>query len=148
MVNILEYYTFNELYFKEEEVLPNKYIWHLSSPKNRESILKNGILCNIEHYAVFANNLSLSKKNIQLCWPVPIDRYEYPHGLSKLKDLFNCFDFWKIDTTKIDFIWKVDPILRNDFSAYKLRTPLVYICTKNNIPPYAIELGKIKDVTK
>ncbi len=88
------------------------FLYHVSSPLNRNSILTNGLRLNDS-------------------------KDEYSRGMPVIfasKDINNLFlggkgDIWKIDTTKIpNHEWKDDEEL--SYGVY----------TTNPIPPYAIEL--------
>ena len=137
---------FNILYFEEKIVTPKKYIWHLSYKKNRQSILNNGIKVMKRNYAVFANNMSLTQENITRFWPIPIDRFDFENGMPEVNELFTYYDFWKIDTTKLDHIWRVDPKLRQDLKGYRLRSVYDYVCSKKDIPANVIELGQLNEI--
>lgn len=144
-------------------IIPDKYVWHLSSPSNREKILKNGIIPNNEEHAVvFVNN---QIENPLLLWPIAYDDSSYyfdRHQSSEKNDLFFAFDeklsnydYWRIDTLiagKDEY--KIDPndpaFMFSDFNSEKGRfgaRPDYYLCRKNVIHPSALKLFRYKPNT-
>ena len=132
---------FNELFLREEIIKPLRYVWHVSRIENRESILEYGIMKRNANRAVCVNNMKLDDFTIKRFWPLPIDIWDYCFSWQTEMPFLSFYDFWRIDTNKVECVWKIDPFMRTDYKHYDLRTFWDYACTKTNIPPTAIELG-------
>ncbi len=130
-------------YFQEKIVTPNRYIWHVSPIRNRESIAENGIHKSNMDGAVFANNFHPQNRNIVLMWPFPIDSYDHP-SMSDL-EFYSLYDFWRIDTFAYSAEWRIDPNLKSDLDAYNLRSVNDYVCSLSNVPKKALRLYKYQN---
>ena len=131
---------FIKKYIQEKIVTTNRYIWHVSPIRNRESIAEKGILKSKKDGAVFANNFHPKNRDILLMWPFPIDSYDHP-SMSDL-EFYSLYDFWRIDTHAYDAEWRIDPNLKSDLGAFDLRSVNDYVCSLSNVPKKALRLYK------
>ncbi|MBK6834805.1 MAG: hypothetical protein IPG89_11235 [Bacteroidetes bacterium] len=135
---------FNELFFREEIIKPKRHVWHVSHKANRESILKEGIKKRNCYRAVCVNNMKLDEFSVNRFWPLPIDKWDFIFNSSGKEDFLSKYDFWRIDTIKLDCEWRIDPFMRSDYKHYGLRSYWDYACTKDDIPSVAIEFIGLK----
>lgn len=136
-------------------VKTNHFLWHLSSKRNRKSILENGILTPHQRgylnnsNLIFANNFN---EDLQSMWPLPIEamyiNFECEFKNNKalksaiIASIANCFDFWRIDTKKLKADWYVDPFLELEIPVFShcKQNPKSYVCTNEAIPSNCIKL--------
>jgi len=123
-------------------IIPSRYICHVTSPENRDSINKNGLLPSLGFRAVFkgkifANNGAFPSNN----W--------YPFNIDFLDDCLmgnvsddldflewaGKYDIWMIDTLKIKNLWYCD-------SPDWCIEPCLQIFTEEAIPRSALKLFK------
>lgn len=68
----------------------------------------------------------------------------------KLNDLLALYSFSRVDTSKLNFDWFVDPIMESDLeilnSEEEFLKPEIFLCTKNIIPNSLMKLFKFKEV--
>jgi hypothetical protein len=104
---------------------PTSPVYHFSTYKNRESILRQGLIPKI---GVYTKNY-VSKKNLGFeLAPMVFTNQEK-------KNLVYGNDCWEIDLNKVDVQWYHDPI-HHDQSYPKLR----YYVSLDPIPPSALKL--------
>lgn len=76
-----------------------------------------------------------------------IDWYDTSY---KLNDILALYSFWRIDTSKLNFDWFVDPIMESDLDILntdeEFLKPENFLCTKNIIPNSVLKLFKFKEV--
>jgi hypothetical protein len=119
-----------------EKIIPERYVWHLSSPENRASILKFGLTLEFgDHKCIFANNQSF---NVIFMYPFCLEaekgRYR-PNNLLK-------YDFWRIDTHSFQADWYIDSNMKNSPKKYECNEK-DFVATETPIPCKAIELFKV-----
>ena len=116
-----------------EKIIPERYVWHVTSPKNRRSIIRLGINPNFsKHNCVFANNQSF---NIKFFFPFCVETYFKNYYSSDLLE----FDFWRIDTTKFNADFYIDPNMMKGPKEF-MGDEKYFITTESRIPSNAIEL--------
>ena len=119
-----------------KRIIPQKYVWHLSPRRNRKSIMKKGLISSLsEHNCVFANNQSV---NIDLFYPFCVNIY---YDRINEEDYLE-YDYWRIDTSKIQATWYIDPNLSNGPREYMGKNEN-FIVTETSIPPNALKLYRI-----
>ena len=115
-----------------ERVLPERYVWHLSSPKKRGLIKELGLRVDIsDHHCIFANNQS---SNIKFMYPFCIEAHKgryTPNNLLK-------YDFWRIDTLRFEAEWYIDPNMTGGPKEY-MGDEKYFVFTETPIPCEAIE---------
>ena len=105
---------------------PNSPLYHASTYKNRESILKQGLVPKI---GVYTKNYT-KRNNTGFELPPMVFACQEQRGL------FRTYggDLWEIDLNKVDVKWYHDPIHYNDRSKSK------WYMTLDPIPPSALRL--------
>lgn len=122
-------------------IKPERFVWHVTKIKNRQSILDNGLLAFGK--LVFANNQSYK---IDKFWPVmdsDFHGYTGTCGLyngSQLYPVCDYFDFWRIDTHIDHAKWYLDPNAKADYYYFGGDFARDYICTPECILPEALSL--------
>jgi hypothetical protein len=104
---------------------PTSPVYHFSTYKNRESILRQGLIPKI---GVYTKNY-VSKKNLGF------ELAPMVFANQEKKNLVYGNDCWEIDLNKVDAQWYHDPI-HHDQSYPKLR----YYVSLDPIPPSALKL--------
>jgi hypothetical protein len=104
---------------------PTSPVYHFSTYKNRESILRQGLIPKI---GVYTKNY-VSKKNLGF------ELAPMVFANQEKKNLVYGNDCWEIDLNKVDVQWYHDPI-HHDQSYPKLR----YYVSLDPIPPSALKL--------
>lgn len=119
--------------YSKNSIQPDRFVYHVSAPENRESILNNGLKVNVGHNykshmrtdnilpAIFATD-----SDNQNYW---FDR-NYQNNEGVFDD-----DVWEIDTSKIDNQWFIDSNYNADYGDEHPQ-----IVTYSNIPKEAIKL--------
>ena len=88
-----------KIYFKNlhtKRIKPNRYVYHYSDPKNRDEILKNGLIPRPHKESQEWNN------DIRLTYPDAI------FAVNNESDVWRDIDKWQIDTSKISNKWQED----------------------------------------
>jgi len=141
-----------EIFFNASaKIIPNRYVWHISYPCFRKSILEKGIIAKKENTGlVFVNN---QIENPHLLWPIAYDdSYLYSLITENLNDaeeeLFGKYDFWRIDSKIAGFKgYKIDPfepILGVRLAWKDVAKEEDYLCRKEPIPKNAIKLFRYR----
>ena len=104
---------------------PTSPVYHFSTYKNRESILRQGLIPKI---GIYTKNY-VSKKNLGF------ELAPMVFANQEKKNLVYGNDCWEIDLNKVDVQWYHDPI-HHDQSYPKLR----YYVSLDPIPPSALKL--------
>ena len=126
-------------------IKPRRYVYHVSKPSHRLSIMFEGIKTfpkrDMDCYLAFVNNAPpwFSVGNF---WPLPIDSYDTPWLSNRSNEYFYCtYDFWRIDTIKAGVNWYIDPYMANDCTIYYDNAkPSYFLCTPSIIPADALDL--------
>jgi hypothetical protein len=116
-----------------EIIVPERYVWHVSSPKKRVSIKESGLkVDSSDHNCIFANNQSF---NVIFMYPFCLEaengRYR-PNNLLK-------YDYWRIDTHSFQADWYIDPNMKDGPIEY-MGDEKYFVVTETPIPCEAIEL--------
>jgi hypothetical protein len=119
----------------------SRYVWHIKpcDPSSALSIAEQGLIGKKENLVFAHNNLRLLEDS----YPYFIDCYDFMmYRDIKPKEFFSVYEYWRIDTSLLDFDWFIDPYMVEDISVYCSRFASVenFICTPNNIPPHALKL--------
>jgi hypothetical protein len=119
-----------------ERIIPERYVWHVSSPKKRTNIKELGLKVDIsDHNCIFANNLSF---NVIFMYPFCLEaengRYR-PNNLLK-------YDYWRIDTHSFEADWYIDPNMQDGPIEY-MGNEKYFVVTGTPIPCEAIELFEV-----
>lgn len=148
------------LFEQSPKIIPDRYLWHLSIPKYRKCILKEGIIPNHEKYdLVFANNQIHQLCNLwPLVWVLPSDtsfRFDDYSNEDEAYKAYNEFiygyyDFWRIDSEIAGYDgYRIDP---NNPAVEGASSKLPardedYICRKEPIPPNSLKLFRYRPNT-
>lgn len=139
----------------EKVLTPQRYVWHTTyrSLKRtftaipgdftlREKIRKEGLIYK-EAWAVFAHNGLVKPEYI---FPFCIDHFSFGDSVKKVMNTMTSYDFWRIDTLRLNGEWYVDPLMSSDIEKrYPKMNKHWFICTKQNIPPTALKLFTFKE---
>lgn len=118
------------------KIKPERFVWHVTSKQNRRSILATGLDAQkSEHKCVCANNQS---RNILFFYPFCIDNY---HGSLRGNDFLE-YDYWRIDTRKVDADWYIDPNMSGGPSEF-MGSDRNFVVTETSIPVEALTLFEI-----
>ena len=117
----------------------SRYVWHItpSFQSSALSIAEEGL---IKNEFVFAHN---NLRRLGDSYPYFIDSLDMMMSNDlEDKDFFLAYDYWRIDTSLLDFDWFIDPYMVEDISIYCSRFASLqnYVCTPNDIPPHALTL--------
>jgi len=119
-----------------ERILPERYVWHLSSPKKRGLIKELGLRVDIsDHHCTFANNQS---SNIKFMYPFCLELHEGRYTPTNLLK----YDFWRIDTLRFEAEWYIDPNMK-DGPKEHMGDEKYFVFTETPIPSEAIELFEV-----
>lgn len=123
-------------------IKPARFVWHVkyNNKISDLNIANNGLLCP-KNSGVYAHN---KLRHFSDMYPWFIDTYDYigTHWSIKGQE-FLMFSFWRIDTSKLDLTWFVDPAMINDVYVYcdtRVTKANNFIFTPNPIPNYALKL--------
>lgn len=141
-------------------IIPERYVWHLSYPCFRESILTNGIIPNYEEHHVLFVNAQI--ENPFKLWPIVYDDcsamfnwddYENEDdAFYAFNDKMLCkYDFWRIDSEIAGYegyhIDINDPAFMSNYNHEKGlfgARPDDYICREKPIKAAALKLFQYK----
>lgn len=146
-----------------EHIQTNRYLYHLTYKKHRDSIDQYGLKANTTmdkpyavkyENAVFAHNSDL----ITLDWyPLTMDynQWDYwgkfdriisfPEEDGAIADAFSkTYDIWRIDTKRFTAKWFIDEIGERDFKGSFFKKKGLYVVTFESIPREAIEFCKLE----
>lgn len=119
-----------------ERIVPERYVWHVSSPEKRASILKFGLTPEFgDHKCIFANNQS---SNITFMYPFCLDSYGGRYNSDNLLK----YDYWRIDTARFKADWHIDPNMKDGPKEEK-GDEKYFVATETPIPCQAIELFEV-----
>lgn len=116
----------------EKKIRVNRYVFHVTYPSHRYSILNHGIRQSKKNYSnipegVYAHNSEIPT----ILWYPMIWDYTEPEG----------YDFWRIDTKLLGEQWYVDQVLLNDCKSVGYRTDdRLFIYTKAHVPAECLTL--------
>jgi hypothetical protein len=138
-----------EIYFKASETItPNRFVWHISYPCYRSSILNKGIIPEKDKTGlVFVNN---QIEDPHLLWPIAYDDGPLCYGWDVYGEekLFSEYDFWRIDCQIAGFNgYRIDPYLPAQevrCGWRDLAKDEYYLCRQEAIPSNAIKLFKYR----
>jgi hypothetical protein len=121
-----------------QTIRPSRFVWHVSAPYNDLSIAAYGLECP-ENNAVFAHN---NLKSFDDMYPYFLDFWDIDFREISIDGIQFCqYSYWRIDTSKLNINWYVDPEMEGDCSISCINSnPRNFICTPNSIPTYALEL--------
>jgi hypothetical protein len=127
-------------------IKPRRYVYHVTNPKNRVSIMFDGIktykTLNPAYKLAFVNNAPIHQ-DLSHFWPLPIDIYDpSPSGRSlSLKEFKSSYDYWRIDTKIANLTWYIDPYMENELKSYGIPGNSTYfLCTDSVIPADSLDL--------
>ena len=116
----------------EKKIRVNRYVFHVTYPSHRYSILNHGIRQSKKDYfnipeAVYAHNSELPT----IFWYPMILDYTEPEG----------YDFWRIDTKLLGEQWYVDQVMLNSCKSAGYGTyDRLFIYTKAHVPAECLTL--------
>ena len=135
----LEVLNYKLMFQNAPKIKPNRFIWHLSYPSNRQGIFEKGILPSKKYGLVFANNQMLDPFYF---FPVAILKLE--NANEDPEELLACFDYWRIDSQLAGFDgYKVDPYGPNLYT-FSRANDEDFICRQKAIPKEALKLFTYK----
>lgn len=142
------------------KIYPDRYLWHLSYPYNREKILSDGIIPNYEeHHTLFVN--AQIEDPFKL-WPIVYDDshmiFNWDDYENKEDAFFACtelkfsdYDFWRIDSNiagyegyHIDINDPAFMIDNKEEKGFFGARPDDYICREKPIKASALKLFRYK----
>jgi hypothetical protein len=119
-----------------ERILPELYVWHLSSPKKRGLIKELGLRVDISnHNCIFANNQS---SNIKFMYPFCLELHKGSYTPTNLLK----YDFWRINTLGFEAEWYIDPNMTDGPKEF-MGDEKYFVFTETPIPSEAIELFEV-----
>ena len=116
----------------EKKIRVNRYVFHVTYPSHRYSILNHGIRQSKKDYfnipeAVYAHNSQLPT----IFWYPMILDYTEPEG----------YDFWRIDTKLLGEQWYVDQVMLSTCKSAGYGTyDRLFIYTKAHVPAECLTL--------
>lgn len=132
-----------KLPIKFKPVNQRRFVYHVTrwTENKRRSIARNGLIPQKSGMSnvslVFANNFP-PLWDVLDYWPLAIDHYDFS---GSVEYVLSHYDFWQIDTLKVDGYWFIDPWMEGDVNSYTASAqPENYICTNVVIPPTALTL--------
>ena len=120
----------------------SRYVFHVSSPQNRLSILKNGLVAKKKQNrsnGIYAHNDFEPKF---MWYPMFFDAWLQTDD--EFHKFLSYFDYWRIDTHAIENIWYEDLTMKRDAATLCFIPKNFYVFTKENIPIEHIELYKFQ----
>lgn len=134
----------SDIKINQVPIKPRRYLYHVTRPSRRLNILFEGIRPfqkERKYRLAFANNVP-PHSTVGNFWPLPIDIYDinYDYGTWTLKAFYSNYDYWRIDTTKANVKWYIDPYMENDCYTYRCGKPENFLCTPSIIPADALDL--------
>lgn len=134
-----------------KKVRTKRKLIHVSSRRNRKSILENGIRAGSNNYLgysnmVFAHNSYVITPN---WYPLIFNAVEfeiaYDHCFKKGKDVFfyfieNYLDFWEIDSVSLNRSWYLDELGDKEFRHYGENGENLFVRTFGSICSSHIQL--------
>jgi hypothetical protein len=132
------------------KIKTNRYLFHVAHPISREGILKWGLLTNGKENSVipegvYAHNL-LSKPTYDWYPFVLIGDYDNELGKIYGNEPLRLYDYWRIDTHKIDNEWFIDYAARGDFKVLLGYDPKkMYVYTTKDISLRALTLFRFQN---
>jgi len=134
------------------EILPDRFVYHVTLQDLRSTILKEGIKAHSSqtinyHNAVFAHNSPI----VTMQWyPFVLDHYDWrliydeepfpiPTDTAILKEVIEqYYDIWAIDTELLKRKWYIDEIGEQEFEGSWCKKEGLYVMSYGDIPPEAI----------
>lgn len=136
-----------------KKIKPERFVYHLTYGGELSGISEDTLFENRMSFAtegihgkdkgtpgVWANN---QIKDIDRLWPIPIDSWDF--CFANLGDwwhlkMYYFYDVWRIDTTRFDADWYIDPVMtKTETAAYGV-FPDDYVYTENSVPPHALKV--------
>lgn len=134
--------------FVPRKIKTNRFLFHVSHPSCREGIQKYGLLVNEKSYSeipdgVYAHNL-LTEPDYH--WYPFVLIGDYDPGCINDKDPLKLYDYWRIDTRKIENNWYIDYAGRYDFGHLIGYDPKdMYIYTDKDVSIRALQLFRLQN---
>lgn len=144
------------LFDRTPSIIPDRYVWHLSSVRNRYSIWENGILPHPRKEGlVFVNNQIDNPHNL---WPIVFDDSGYyfdwasyddeeKASLALMEQNLASYDYWRIDSNIAGYHgYRIDPnepVLSGQMFG-STATDEDYICRREPIPVKALKLFRYR----
>lgn len=132
----------------KRKVNVNRYLFHVSHPYTRESILEKGLLVSgrensIITRGVYAHNL-ITEPDFSWYPFILFGEYDFENinGINPVR----MYDYWRIDTSKLNNNWFIDFAARYDFDfvlGYDPRS--MYVYTDENIQADALTLFRFQN---
>jgi len=134
------------------EILPDRFVYHVTLQDLRSTILKEGIKAHSSqtinyHNAVFAHNSPI----VTMQWyPFVLDHYDWrliydeepfpvPNDTEILKEVIEqYYDIWAIDTQLLKRKWYIDGVGEKEFGCSLFKKEGLYIMSQGDIPSNAI----------
>ena len=145
----LSFEDFTHRMLELDPIIPERYVWHVTnrfygeSQLDRFSIATRGLRYEYSRYAkaVFAHNRIADIRDF---YPFTVDFMDYDwgecNGYYAQPEFLENFDFWRIDTRIFKGKWYIDPNMKEELVWYVRTRPINYICSPENIPPFALKL--------
>jgi hypothetical protein len=132
------------------KIKTHRYLFHVAHPTFRNEILKWGLFTNgkensIIPKGVYAHNL-LSKPTYD--WYPFVYPFETDNNLEEIygNNILTAYDYWRIDTHKINNEWFIDYAAREDFKELLGYDPKkMYVYTNKDVSLRALTLFRFQN---
>jgi hypothetical protein len=130
------------------KIKTNRYLFHVSHPTNREGIQNYGLFVNEKDYSVIPNGVYAHNLLTQpdYNWYPFVMFGDYDSGCINDNDPLKLYDFWRIDTQKIENDWFIDYAARYDFGPEMGYDPKdMYVYTDKDVSIRALQLFRLQN---
>ena len=143
----LKRYPMKNVPFAPKKITTNRFLFHVSHPSNRTSILKNGLVVNQNSNSLIPNGIyahnTIQEPNFS--WYPFAFMGEYDNSLFQDLCPVKQFDYWRIDTSLLPNEWYLDYAATNDYQMiYNTNPRNLFIYSPENIPLFALKLFKFQ----
>jgi hypothetical protein len=130
-----------------KKITTNRFLFHVSHPSNRTSILKNGLVVYQKSNSLIPNGIyahnTIQEPNFS--WYPFAFIGEYDHSLFQDLCPVKHYDYWRIDTSLLPNEWYLDHAATDDYQLiYKTNTKNLFTYSPENIPLFALKLFKFQ----
>lgn len=130
-----------------KKITTNRFLFHVSHPSNRTSILKNGLIVHQKTNSLIPNGIyahnTIQEPNNSWYPFAFIGEYENTDFLSLCPLKF--YDYWRIDTSLISNEWYLDHAASEDYKLINHTNPKkLFTYSPENIPLAALKLYRFQ----
>jgi len=143
----LKRYPMKNVPLAPKKITTNRFLFHVSHPSNRTSILKNGLVVNQKTNSLIPNGIyahnSIQEPNFSWYPFAFIGEYENADFLSLCPLKF--YDYWRIDTSLLSNEWYLDYAASEDYKLINHTNPKnLFTYSLENIPLSALKLYRFQ----